>query len=459
MRRLTTAAPLSPRVINASAAAFRHALCCTGIIFSLLFISSAAHSESLMEIYNLAANNDPAMQRAVANHAAALEAKPQSQANFLPSIELRASQSEFEQDVIKTVFGSTDTRKFSNSSYSLNLNLSLYRRDNYIAKRLAKHSISRADAEYEAAQQALLLRVAEAYFDILARHDDLAFAHAEKQAIQRQLEQTQQRFEVGLIAITDVHESQARYDLTLAEEILAKNQLDNRIETLRTLTGRYPESLNKLNQDINLARPEPEDIEQWTKAALAQNPSLLAPAAAVKEARENVNQQRAGHYPTLDFTASRSYDSRGGVFANTTDTSAIGLNFNLPLYTGGRTNSQTRQALHLLEAARQTLEEQRRNTQRAVRNAYLGVLSGISRVQALKQALRSNQSALQAAQAGYEVGTRTTVDVLLARRNLLSAQRNYAQSRYNYILDTLRLQQAAGSLSSQNLQAISDWLR
>jgi len=435
---------------------YRGALACTALALSLM--ASTAHSESLMDVYNLALGNDPVIQRATAEHAAALEALPQSRANFLPNVELEASRTENNQDVSKATFGPLGTKNFSTTDYSFNLKLPLYRHASFVARRLAEHSIARADAEYETARQNLLLRVAEAYFDILARRDDLEFARAEKRAIKRQLEQTQQRFDVGLVAITDVHESQARYDLTLAEEILASNQLDNRIEALRALTGSYHNELDKLSDNITLVRPDPENIEQWTRTALEQNLALLAAQAALDESRENVAQQRSGHYPTLDLNARLAYSDRGGVFASTTDTNTIGLSFNLPIYAGGRTSSQTRQALHLLEAARQSLEEQRRNTQRNVRNAYLGVLSGISRVQALKQALISNQSALRAAEAGYDVGTRTTVDVLLARRNLFSAQRDYAQSRYDYILDTLRLKQASGSLTTDSLQAINNWL-
>ncbi|MCF6256626.1 MAG: TolC family outer membrane protein [Gammaproteobacteria bacterium] len=434
--------------------------CSTLLGFGLAFMLSTAHSESLMDVYNLAAGNDPTIQRATANHAAALEALPQSRANFLPSIDIKASRTESSQNVTKSAFGDgfLGSSNFGTTSYSLNLKLPLYQRNNYVARRLAKHSVTRADAEYETAQQDLQLRVAEAYFDILARRDDLAFARAEKLAIKRQLEQTQQRFDVGLVAITDVHESQARYDLTLAEEILTGNQLDNRIEALRALTGTYHDELDKLNDEITLVRPDPEDIEQWTRTALEQNPALLAAQATLAESRENVAQQRSGHYPTLDLEASSAYNDSGGSRASTSDTNVIGLSFNLPIYAGGRTSSQTRQALYLLDASRQALEEQRRKTQLQVRNAYLGVLSGISRVQALKQALVSNQSALRAAEAGYDVGTRTTVDVLLARRNLFSAQRDYAQSRYDYILNTLRLKQASGSLTADSLQAISNWL-
>ncbi len=412
-----------------------------------------------MDIYQLAADNDPRIRGAEAEHLAARETLKQSKANFLPNISFSAGRTEFDQNVTKSVFGSTGTRSFNNTEYILSLNLSLYNRDNYAARRLAKATATRADAEYEAARQELLLRLAEAYFGVLSAQDNQEFARAEQRAVKRQLDQTQQRFDVGLVAITDVHESRARYDLSVAESISADNELDNGIEVLRAITGAYHAQLDKLGDDITLVRPTPEDIDQWTRTALDQNPALLAREAALKESRENVARQRSGHYPGLDLVASRAYTESGGVFANTTDTTAIGLNFNLPLYAGGRTSSQTRQALHLLEASRQALEEQRRTTQRQARNAYLGVLSGISRVKALKQAQISNQSALRAAEAGYDVGTRTTVDVLLARRNLFSAQRDYAQSRYDYILNTLRLQQAAGLLTADSLKAIGGWLR
>jgi len=430
-----------------------------GVLLALT--AGGAQAEGLMDIYQLAAGNDPRILGAEAQREAAQEALKQSTANFLPSINFSAGRTETNQNVTKSAFGPafTGERSFNTTSYALSLNLSLYNKDNYAARRLAKATASRADAEYEAARQELMLRLAEAYFGVLAAQDNVEFARAEQRAVKRQLDQTQQRFEVGLVAITDVHESRARYDLAEAEVINADNALDNSIETLRAITGSYPNQLAKLGDDITLARPDPEDIDQWTRTALAQNPALLAREAALKEARETVARQRSGHYPALDLTANRFFDERGGIFANTTETVSVGVNLNLPLYAGGRTSSLVRQALHLQEASRQALEEQRRATQRQARNAYLGVLSAISRVKALKQALMSNQSALRAAEAGYEVGTRTTVDVLLARRNLYSAQRDYAQSRYDYILNSLRLQQAAGQLTVDSLKAISGWLR
>ncbi len=430
---------------------------CTALGLALSLMASTANSESLMEIYSLAVGNDPQFKIANADYEAAKESLPQSTADFLPSITFSAGTSNQNTDVIKPKgIASSDS---NNTNYSLNLSLALYRHGNFVARRLAKHTVSRAEADYEVAQQSLILRVAKAYFGVLSAQDNVEFSEAEKRSNARQLDQTQQRFDVGLVAITDVHESRAAYDISIAASIEAANQLDSAKENMREITGLYHENIATLGDAIPLIPPDPSDLQEWTDQALDQDPALLAAQIAVKESQESVAQQHSGNYPTLVLNANSSHNESGGVFSSTTNNNSIGLNFNLPIYSGGRTSSQIRQALHYLDAARQSLEQRRRTTQRNVRNAYRGVISGISRVKALKQALISNQSALRAAEAGYEVGTRTTVDVLVGRRNLFSAQRDYSQARYNYLLDTLRLQQAAGSLTANNLKTISDWLR
>ncbi len=430
-----------------------------GIGMAFMLAIPVSYAESLMDIYQLAKGSDPDFQSAEAAHSAALEALPQSRANFLPSVDLSASKSKSDQDVTKSAFGSTGSRSFDDTNYTLSLNLPLYRKGNYITQRIATHSVARADAELDSARQNLLFNVTTAYFNDLSAVDNLEFARAEQRAIQRQLEQTRQRFDVGLVAITDVHEAQARYDLAVASEISANNELDNSRESLRTLTGNYHQGLLSLMDNTPLIRPEPADIEQWTKTALAQNPSLIMAQKRVEEARENVHSRRATRYPTLDLTASRSYAESGGLFASTSETSSVGVRLNLSLYQGGRINSQTRESQYFLKQAQQALELQRRETQRNVRSAYLGVIAGISRVKALGQALISSQSALRASEAGYEVGTRTTVDVLNSRQEVFRAQRDYAQARYDYILNTLRLRQATGSLSANDLNAINGWLQ
>ncbi|MDT8382834.1 MAG: TolC family outer membrane protein [Gammaproteobacteria bacterium] len=420
-----------------------------GLGLTLCLIASSAHSESLMAIHSLAVGNDPQYKAAEAGLAAAQEALPQSRANFLPSLRASASHTE-----------DFDSSIDAYNSYSLALRQPIYEHGSFVQRRSAKSAVAQAEAVFRGAEQALIVDVASAYFNVLSAQDNLQFAEAEKRSNARQLDQTQQRFDVGLVAITDVHESRAAYDISVAQAIEAQNLLDAAGESLREITGRYHDSLDTLSEDMPLVPPTPIDLQDWTELALTQNPDLLAAMQATEQAEENVNAQRSDHYPTVDLSLVHSdTDSDRFIAGTDTDSTTATLSLNLALYSGGRTQSSITQAREFLKQSRQALEQARRSTQRTVRNAYRGVISGISRVKALKQALVSSQSALRAAEAGYEVGTRTTVDVLVARRNLFSAQRDYSQSRYNYLLDTLRLQQAAGSLTTQNLKTVSDWLR
>ncbi len=415
----------------------------TGLALSILM--QTGHSASLMEIYNLAVGNDPQFIASKANMAAAQEALPQSTANFLPSLTAGATH---------TNPISPDGESFN--GYSVSLNQPLYRHGSFVQRRTAKSSVSQAESEFSSAEQNLVLAVAESYFGVLSAQDGVDFAKAEKRANARQLEQTKQRFDVGLVAITDVHESRAAYDISVAQAIAAENDLDSARESLREITGNYHEQLDSLDEDMSLTPPEPANLEEWTELALEENTTLKAAQESTKQAQENVSAQLSGHYPTLDLDVSHGNPNLDAVASE--DTTTASLTLSLALYSGGSTNSRTRQAREFLKASRQVLEQVRRATQRKVRNAYRGVLSGISRVKALKQAMVSSQSALRAAEAGYEVGTRTTVDVLVARKNLFLAQRDYAQARYNYLIDKLSLQQAAGTLKAEHLNDIAQWM-
>ena len=432
----------------------RHFSALTGLTRSSIALAccltaSAAHSENLMEIYNLATSNDPQIQAARANLAANKEALPQSTANFLPTLSATASYTE-----------DTDSDIGSSDRISLNLVQPLYKHGSFVERRRAQSAVDQAEANFQVAEQDLILAVAQSYFNVLSASDTLEFAEAEKRSNARQLDQTQQRFDVGLVAITDVHESRAAYDISVAQAIEAANRLDSAKENLREITGRYHQQLAVLSDNMPLLPPTPNDLQEWTDLALEENPALQAAEAATEQAQERVNAQRSGHYPTVnlyvDHAESHTDDPR---FVSSTTSTTATVQLYVPIYSGGATSSRVTQFRELLKYNRQLLEETRRTTQRNVRNAYRGVLSGISRVKALNQALISSQSALKAAEAGYEVGTRTTVDVLVARRNLFSAQRDYSQARYNYLLDTLRLQQAAGSLTTEHLKTINDWLR
>jgi outer membrane protein len=421
-------------------------------------LPTRARAEDLLDIYRLAVKNDAQIQQAQAQDLAAREATPQSRAGLLPSINLSANVTEERLDIKSAPLGrSQGVSTFTNKGYTLSLTQPVYRRDRFVRVRQAKASVRQADVTFEAAQQALILRSAQAYFGVLSALDNLEVARGQKAAIGRQLEQSQQRFQVGLIAITDVQDAQARYDLAASQEIAAENQLATARESLRELTGTYAKELAILGKEIPLVTPQPADIDAWTNTALKENPALLAAQYAADVAQEQIEVQRSGHYPTLDIVADHTYsDSGGGTLgALTSADSTIGLQFNLPIYQGGLVTSQTRQARYQYDQALSALEAQNRATQRDARNAYLGVMTGISQVRANSQAVKSSEVALEATQAGYQVGTRTAVDLLNAESQLFSARATYAQSRYNYLLATLTLKQAAGMLTAEDLAKIN----
>ena len=429
--------------------------------FSLLVISPL-QAENLADIYKLALVNDPTFAAAKQEFLATQEIKEQRFALFLPAISLGANYTNINQKY--TVAGADTKYDYSTNSYGLNLKQMIYRHDYFVQYKQADYQVAQASANFNNAAQELILRVSQRYFDVLGAIDNLDFATAEKKSIEEQLNQTRQRFEVGLTAITDVHEAQARYDQSVAQTIAAENLLAINRENLREITGQHPQNIAKLSPKTPLVRPEPENIEEWTEIANRQSLSLIAAEKAMQIAREEINRQRAGHYPTLDLVASKTYSSSdGGAFVGFTgrdqEESRIGLQLNLPIYQGGLINSKTSQAAYQYNQAKDLYERQRRSTENQTRSAYLNVLANISQVLAYEQALKSSRTALEATEAGYEVGTRTAVDVLNSRREVFRAERDYAKSRYAYILETLALRQAAGTLSDEAVNAISRWLQ
>ena len=432
------------------------------IASALAALSGAAAADNLLDVYQRALESDPQLRQAEAAYQAVEETKRQARAQLLPQISAGASISRDRQEIVSSssALFSTDTFYSTTKGYSLSLNQALYRRDYFVGLRQSDAATGQALAAYDAERQNLIVRAADLYFNVLSAADDLEFATAEKNANQRLLDQTKQRFEVGLIAITDVHESQAAYDLAVAREIAAENRLAVSKEELREMTGESPESLAGLQESIPLISPEPADMKAWLDTAGEQNLQLIGAQFAVQAARETVELNRAGHYPSLEAVASYGYTDVGnGRFGGSESNDAsIGLQLSVPLYQGGGTNSRVRESRFLLTQANEALEQQRRATDRQTRSAYLTVLDTISSVQAFKQALISSQSALDATEAGYEVGTRTIVDVVQLQRNLFDAQRNHARARYDYILSTLRLKAAAGLLERGDLEEINRWL-
>ena len=421
----------------------------------LLLGATGAQAENLLDVYRMAQQSDPTLRAAEAGNQAAQQARAQSRAALLPQINASANVAQNSRDI------NGNTNDYDSNGYNISLVQSLYHHDYYKQLKVADAGIAEANAQYEAARQGLILRAAEAYFNLLAAQDTLAAAEASKRAISQQLRQTQQRFEVGLTAITDVHEAQAGYDAAVAAEIAASNGVDIAREQLREITGQEPLVPAALRDEMPLLSPDPADIRAWVEKALGQNLSLIAAEARARGAGEELRRREAGHYPTLDLVANHSYSDTTDdpVQGNEYENTSISVQLSVPIYSGGLTTAQSREARAKLSQAQENLEAQRRATEREVRSAYLGVVAGIGQVKARKQALSSAQTALEATQAGFEVGTRTAVDVLNAQQVRYGAQSEYSRSRYDYLLATLKLKQAAGSLSEEDLQLINGWLQ
>ena len=416
-------------------------------------------AENLVDVFQSALVNDPQLLAEAAAQRAVGELDSQATARFLPQLSLSANNGKVKRQSSAQAFGGD--REYNNHGYTLSLTQPLYRQENYIQSNQADIAIEQAAASYQIAEQALILRVAERYFDFLSRQDEVKFSESEKEANAKQLEQVQQRFDLGLATITDLSESQAGYDLANADVITAENELANSRERLLETSGLYLEGLIPLASETPLLRPVPEESEEWIAVALVQNPNLRVIQKSKEDAQQVIALEKSGHYPSLDIVGEKNYTSQsdssfGG--SSKVHQESVSIRFNLPIFEGGGVSSRVRQASHRFDEAMQNEEAQRRAVVRQGREAYNGVMSGISRVKALKQALVSGQKALESTEAGYEVGTRTTVDVLNVRRDLFRAKRDYANARYEYILSSLRLKQAAGTLSQNDLAQINTWL-
>ena len=413
---------------------------------------SGAIADDLREVYDQAKSNDAQYRAAGYTLEANREAKPLAKSGLLPQVILSAGVRHGSGD---SYAGSNDT-----GSASLDLTQPLFDRESFMQYKQADSVVAKAEAEYTTEEQGLIIRVAEAYFNVLAAEDNLRFTRSETKAIYNQLDQAKQRYEVGLIAITDVHEAQASYDNARSNQIQANNELDNAREALRVIVGggSFGE-LAKLKASIPLKRPNPANLEFWRKQALDNNPAVSAAHQTVEIARKEVEVKKSRHSPTLDLVASTSeiWDSpsTGADFSD----EMIGLQLTLPIYLGGSVSSNVRKTRHELKAALESYEGQKRLANRQVRDAYRGVESAISQVKALQASTVSAQSALDATTAGYEVGSRTLVDVLIAQRNLFGARSNYASARYQYVLNGLYLRQAAGNLSETDLDNVNKLLK
>ncbi|EMV0268708.1 efflux RND transporter outer membrane protein VpoC [Vibrio parahaemolyticus] len=424
-------------------------------------ISSSAWADSLAEIYDLAKQNDPQLLSVAAQRDRAFEAITSSRSALLPQINLTAGYNLTRGD---TEYDSNLISDVSNDSNALtagvNFSQELYNRASWITLDTAEKSARQADATYAAAQQGLILRVSQAYFEVLRAQDNLVFVRAEKAAVGRQLEQTKQRFEVGLSAITDVHDAQAQYDAVLADEVLAENDLINSYESLREITGQEHKNLNVLDTNRFSATRTNSPAETLIDEAKTKNLSLLSARISQDIARDNISLASSGHLPTLSLDGGYNYgDTSNSARDNTTDNFNIGVNLTVPLYTGGNVTSQTKQAEFAYVAASEDLEAQYRSVVKDVRAQNNNINASIGALKAYEQSVVSARSALEATEAGFDVGTRTIVDVLDATRRLYDANKNLSDARYNYILSVLQLRQAVGTLSEQDILDVDAGLK
>ncbi|EKO3799163.1 outer membrane channel protein TolC [Vibrio harveyi] len=426
-------------------------------------MSTSAWADSLAEIYDLAKQNDPQLLSVAAQRDQAFEAINSSRSALLPQINLTAGYDITRGDT--DYDSNTPTLQDRNNdqnvlSAGVGFTQELYNRASWITLDTAEKTARRADANYAATQQGLILRVSQAYFEVLRAQDNLVFVRAEKAAVGRQLEQTKQRFEVGLSAITDVHDAQAQYDAVLADEVLAENSLINSYESLREITGQEHKNLNVLDTARFSASRSSEAAETLIEEAKTTNLSLLSARIGQDIARDNISLASSGHLPTLSLDGGYNYsDTAESTADNTTDGFKVGVNLAVPLYTGGRTTSEVKQAEYGYVSASEELEKEYRSVVKEVRAQNNNINASIGALKAYEQSVVSAQSALEATEAGFDVGTRTIVDVLDATRRLYDANKNLSDARYNYILAGLQLRQAVGTLSEQDILDVDAGLK
>lgn len=428
-------------------------------------LQAAEGQQNLLDIYQLALTSDPTLASAHSANTAAQEKVVQGKALLLPNISLNGNASRSYTDIQyrggASFFGNGGPETFNTLGYSLNVSQPLFRKQNSVQYEQSKIQVAQADKQLQAVQQDLILRVAQVYFDVLLAQDKIDLINAQKAAISKQLEQAKVNFEVGSATITDVDEAQARYDLTLAQEIAAINDLEVKKRTIQSVVGQLPQRLATARADLKAGIPEPREMEKWVEMAEQNNLALIIQQRAYDIASQEVERANAGHLPTLDAVGSYA-DSRanGGIngFGANTQNTTIGLQLGIPLYQGGAISSKAREAVANKQKAQDDVEIARRQADLDARQAFLNVSSAVAQVQAYEQALKSSQSQLDSTTLGYEVGVRTSVDVLNAQQQFYSAKRDLLQSRYSYLLSLLKLKSVAGILTEADLGDINKLL-
>jgi outer membrane protein len=442
----------------------------------VLSLAGSANAADLTQAYDLARQSDPQLAAAEARALSQREGIVQSRAALLPQVDITGNFSDSNGDnrsvrpiSLNPLFLSSSVSNNDSRTRSWNFGVrqSLYDHANYTALKASKARSAKARDDFEAATQALAVRVADAYFGVLTSIEVLVSARAEEVAVKRQLDQAEKRLEVGLAPITDVHEAQSRYDSARAASIAAQNSYDDFREALAEVTGKALNGLKGLAPDFQPALPDNQEAEAWVTLALDQNPTLRSRLLDLEASEHDIASARAGHLPTLNATFDYSDTESWGQFVtggsvipskSSGNDATVGIQLRVPLFAGFATQSRVRQAIHTRDAVRDQAEQERRAVTRQTRNAFRALLNGMSEIDARAQALVSARSALEATEAGYEVGTRTIVDVLIGQQQLYAAQRELARSRHAFLVNSLRLKQAAGTVEVKDIKAVNAYL-
>jgi outer membrane protein len=422
-----------------------------------------AAAEDLLQVYRDAQRYDATYSAARHALEAGRERLPQGRALLLPTLSLAANAARQRVDSESrdpaAAPNLTFIREPRTSGYTLTFSQPIYRRQNWLQYQQGEQQARQAEATFGQAYQDLVVRIAQAYFDTLAARDTLELVIAQKAAIAEQLAQAKRNFEVGTATITDTHEAQARFDLVVAQEIAAQNDLQNRRRSLQQITGKEYRDLRSLRADVKLPPPNPNDMDTWVELAEKQSYPVLIQEAGAEVASLEARRATAAHLPTLDLVA--TYGQAGQSASNTSsigsdiNTTAIQLQLNMPLFQGGSLNSRERETAALSLRSRDDLESARRTAALNTRQSYLAVINGIAQIGALEQALVSSQSALDSNKLGYEVGVRINIDVLNAQQQLFQTRRDLALARYNTINSHLRLKAAAGALREEDVEEVN----
>lgn len=443
---------------------FIRRLLINALFLFIIFFGQAAEGENLLDIFKFAQDNDPTFQRSVSEHIASRESVKQAWSNLLPTLSASAEYTLTDQDVINTdnPFYSKGRIEYDTETYSLKLTQPIFQYSYIVGLQQAKVVFKRSDVEFEIAKQDVILRVAELYFNALLMQDNLAFIKAEQDAVEFHLKLVSERYERGLAPITDLYDAKARMATVVARTAEAKNELDDAFQALHEVGGKWISGLANLKEKkFSLFSPVPANVDFWVEAALKQHLELSVQRLTVKANEQEVRRQRSGHYPTLELVGRINYQETDGTMfggGSEVQTADVLLRLNIPIFQGGIVSSKTREAASLHTASLQDLTKQHRAVVRQVRAAYSGVITAITRVNALQQSVASQELALEAKQEGFKSGLYASLEVLDAERDLYMAKRDYAQASYDYILNILRLKQLVGSLSEEDIVTVNQWL-